>query len=747
MQKLSTKFYTTLFDKDEYTCFTDSVKGINIKHARRWGPKEKNEYFSINPIAEGTTRAGKNVTAFRNILVEIDQDEHGNLIPGEEQRKMFTRLGLPYSTLVWSGNKSYHAIISVQEGFKDVLEYRQAVLAVYRVLQKNAIPNDEQVKDVSRLSRCAGSVRVDKQQIQEVAEVRDRISRNSFDAWLEAHEERVEEPKLPAVTNYISGSNRDVDAQVLFDKALEWNVGTHNDYSTTKTTGAHMWLFNMGIQFWKVDISLHQGINIAEQQFGQTYVGTNGGGQVGSSLTQGYEFARDEGATQYKIKPPYQQPVIQTETTPGVTLPEALIKEPKVTPYDEVLTNYKLIGGDCYLVYPDKSMTKMNLQGFNARFPSRAITFANLEKYADFGYYPDYFKNKKLKHNKYNAFLKPTVKLTPGEFPITKILLNHVFKEQYELGLEYYWVLRNRPAQALPCLALTGGEDGGKTTFAKHLDMCFKNTTTITMEQLAKEENNYAANRQIIVVEESSMSGETLSKIKEISNKTKIMVTECGGKIPFKQLYNNGNELEYFGHLVMLTNDITPIQMAGEATRFWVLPIGQPKKIERFMESLEEEVGHFLWYLDNEFVPSRTSSKERLWFHPSEYHTEAKDIAKTESGSFVLKAIKDCLKTWFIENDKAICYFDLTSLKNYIHETLDYDIKKGDIKNCLEKELKWGAANERALRTDSLRMEITGQNNTRKMAYWVINENFKLHNESTEADSMWDNLLKTENVQ
>ena len=742
MQKLSTKFYTTLFDKDEYTCFTDFVNGVKIKHARRWGPKEQNEYFSINPIAEGTTRGGKNVTAFRNILVEIDKDEHGKLIPGEEQRKMFTRLGLPYSTLVWSGGKSYHAIISIQEGFKDALEYRQAVLAVYRVLQKNAVPNDEQVKDVSRLSRCAGSVRINTRQIQEVAEVRDRISRNSFDAWLEAHMERVEEPKLPAVTNYISGSNGDVPAQTLFDKALEWNVGTHHDYSTTKTTGAHMWLFNMGIQFWKVDISLHEGINIAEQLWGQTFAGSNGGGQISSSLTEGYEFGKSESITQYKIKPPYKEPDVEIETTPGVSLPEGLIKEAEVTPYDEVLTNYKLIAGDCYLVYPDKSMTKMSLQGFNARFPSRAITFANLEKFSDFGYYPDYFSNKKLENNKYNAFIKPNVKLTPGPWPMTKILLEHFFKEQINLGYEYYWVLRHRPTQALPAIAGTGAEDGGKTTWADHLDECFKNSITITMEQLAKEENNYAANRQIIIVEESSMSGETLSKVKDISNKTKIMVTQCGKKIPFKKLYDNGDQLDYFGHLVMLTNDITPIQMAGEATRFWVLKVDKPKKIENFVERLKDEVPHFLWWLDNEFKPSRTSSKERLWFHPDEYYTEAKEIAKNESGSFVLKAIKDALKTWFVDNNKPLCYFDLASLKNYISEVSDYDIKKGDIKNCLEKELKWGAANERAMRYDSLRMEISGQNNTRKMAYWVINENFRVYDESTEANISWVSLLQ-----
>ena len=147
------------------------------------------------------------------------------------------------------------------------------------------------------------------------------------------------------------------------------------------------------------------------------------------------------------------------------------------------------------------------------------------------------------------------------------------------------------------------------------------------------------------------------------------------------------------------------------------------------MIRLRKEVGHFLWWLDNEYKPSRTESKERLWFHPDEYYTEAKDIAKTESGTYIYKRIKDALKHWFDENESAnVCYFDLGSLKNYIYGISDDDFKKSHIKDCLLKEFKYTDP-KRAIRPNSLEDKIDNMTESRKMLYWAITPNFEQYDE------------------
>ena len=79
---LTRKFYETLFNDDEWTCFADyGAKGIRTYPAISKGLKEENEYFSINPMRPQSTRAGDNVVILRNILVEIDKDNNGTVVP------------------------------------------------------------------------------------------------------------------------------------------------------------------------------------------------------------------------------------------------------------------------------------------------------------------------------------------------------------------------------------------------------------------------------------------------------------------------------------------------------------------------------------------------------------------------------------------------------------------------------------------------------------------------------------------
>lgn len=695
-------FYNILFDKDEWTCFTDNVYGVSVKHARRYGIKEETEFFSINPMKEGTTRAGKNVTVFRNILVEIDEDENGNTIPGDEQRKMFTRLGLPYSTLVWSGSKSFHAIISVDGGFKDALEYRQAVLAVYRVLQKNSIPNDESVKDVSRLSRAAGALRVNTKQLQEVAEVRERITRDQFDAWLDAHGEKVEEPQLPKVTNYISGSNSDVPTDYAYTKAKEWSTKSNGSYSPSMTTGAHVWLLNLGINFWKVDINLNEGINLACLEWGSTYQGTHGGGNLDAILTKGYEYGKNNGIAQYKLKAPWQ-PKPQLELTPSVTIPDELITETKEFIEDTAvdinaagLTQYFRVATKYYKRIPDGSHILWDKQTINDDFGRGAI-YGIEEKYNDFINIPDYMKDLRSVNGMYNLFRKPKHVPTPGEWPTIEKLLRKVFQgvgeDQYEVGLDYLQLLWTKPKQKLRVLVVASkGQETGKDTFLEFVRELYSaaNATVITAPDFELQYNSHYASKHIIMINEVKFNNIN----KAIKDKIKNYVTQ--EKVHINGKNDRITEIDYWGHIIMATNHINDfVEMDDEDKRYWVrqMPLLDPSdKDPNFEKKISKEIPYFLHFLLNREL-FRKEKAGRFWHSDEECDTEATRNVKRNSKSNLYEEIYSMLEGEFhaMADSEDIIYVKSKEVQSRVDK---YQLKA--VTTCLREDFGFDDRKRRA---------------------------------------------------
>ena len=85
------------FDNCEF--FTANSLG-NVDHAYR--KSEKYEYLKPR-------RADINVCCFRNFMFEMDNEDL------ENQMKILKGCGIPWTTIVYSGSKSYHAILSLEE--------------------------------------------------------------------------------------------------------------------------------------------------------------------------------------------------------------------------------------------------------------------------------------------------------------------------------------------------------------------------------------------------------------------------------------------------------------------------------------------------------------------------------------------------------------------------------------------------------------------------------------------------------
>lgn len=153
------KFLATLFDAGQHTCFTDSPYGYRIYEA----PINRDVFFAINALHADQDlqptkewhdpnvgrRADCNVSCFRNLLLEIDSMELA------DQRAYVDSLNLPYTSIVYSGAKSNHFLISLETPLPDYDTY----MDFSRRLHKLASKADPSTKNPSRLSRLPFRVR------------------------------------------------------------------------------------------------------------------------------------------------------------------------------------------------------------------------------------------------------------------------------------------------------------------------------------------------------------------------------------------------------------------------------------------------------------------------------------------------------------------------------------------------------------------------------------------------------------
>ena len=742
------EFLEVLFDSDDYVAFgkNDMAASKAIYPIPEWYTTNAMK-FCINPLGRNQRRNGENIgDNIYSFLFEMDKDENNQIIPAKEQIRMFVNSGIPYTTMVYSGSKSIHLIVRFTEPITQKW-FRSWWEAMNRVLVSKGLPIDPATMKIPQLSRVPNSMRdVDGDKVcQKLININKRIEQSEMLEWLEANGEEVLEPYVPPVREYNPDLNAEVSDEEKFKAAYNMFKKTHGEYEPSAESGNWMNLFNFGVGLYKVDLTLNASIALVNIALGTEAKGSSGSFYTELAIEKGWKDAERKGYEKIQVTTieQYKKNMRAAKEDKGVDMSQlmaALDDTPKT--FDEDINNYIWSGPDIFLVYPNGDRIKYNTQGFNARFGSQHLKAHDIErKYSSDGYYPDYFSNKPIDANKYNMFRRPDVVIEEGPWPMTKILLEHIFGEQYELGLEYYWVKRHRPTQPLPAIGLVGGEDSGKSTIGKHQQMVFANMNKGYMHQLEKEENAFALNCQDIILEESNAGGTNKNTNPMIVvNKIKDMVTAVGSTIPSKQLYVNAGEAPYFAKIMLFTNDMTPLQMDGEATRFWIRKIGKPQKHVGFEKRLEEEVGAFLYYLDNIYTPTRTESAERLWFHPDEYYTVAKGLAKAESAGYIYKRIKNILIDFFDENpNEEVCYFDLKSMTIALCSgDEDAQCNTQQVEDNLVNKLKLGPASEKRKTlpdhlSDPLKDNIWTK---RKMRYWAVDKNMKNLEESDGMEAL-----------
>jgi len=174
------KFWNTLFDEGERICTAIEVYDSFIQTYRKEDWNTYEQFFCINPVK--LFRKDDSIAVYRNILIEFDK------LPLKEQIEFSHTI--PFTSLTFSGGKSYHYIISLKEPCKDIKEYKALVKRIYDKL----LDCDKSTSNPSRLSRTPGAMRGDIE--QKLLVVNHRISRFDLDLWLGPEKLKTEQPVI-----------------------------------------------------------------------------------------------------------------------------------------------------------------------------------------------------------------------------------------------------------------------------------------------------------------------------------------------------------------------------------------------------------------------------------------------------------------------------------------------------------------------------------------------------------------------
>ena len=287
------QFLEVLFDPNDKVVFGDSPKTCNKPiDAIPFFLNTNAMQFAINPFDKW--RDTDNLKGIVNLLFEIDEDQLGNKVDEETQEKLFLDSGIPFSTMVSSGNKSVHVIVRLTEPLENGELQERVWFTVARALAKHGIIADKRARLLTQISRVPGSIRKKTGLMQTLKHIRKRVSLQELTEWIHANDEEIP-PKKVYVPREPNPEWNNVDDLTKWNRAVSWTERKNGKYSTYMTTGAHDWLLKCGMNCYKNELSIGQAVNFAIQNFGSTFTGSSGSGTVEKSLELGYKWLEKKG--------------------------------------------------------------------------------------------------------------------------------------------------------------------------------------------------------------------------------------------------------------------------------------------------------------------------------------------------------------------------------------------------------------------------------------------------------------------
>lgn len=199
---------------------------------------------ALNPIKG--FRLDENATAYRSFLVEVDYG------PIKEQVEYIKRIGLPYSALVFSGNKSIHCLITLDQDLPSYEVYYTLAEWILNI----ATMADPNTKNPSRSIRIPGAYREPgKKQI--MVEFKGPVKLTDLSLWLAAHPE-----SKPKKQEKREVSDTPIDLSLL----KPW-VAHRLQYGLDPTKGRNKQWFSIAYEFALNGYSEEDTVNLLSAYF------------------------------------------------------------------------------------------------------------------------------------------------------------------------------------------------------------------------------------------------------------------------------------------------------------------------------------------------------------------------------------------------------------------------------------------------------------------------------------------------
>ena len=169
------------------------LDGNGIERPIKYEDSDNLTLVALNPIKG--FREDSNCTAFRSFLIEMDTG------PLDQQLAYMKALGLPYSAIVFSGNKSLHFLVTLDRDLPSEKLYRLFSEWILNICTMA----DQMTKNPSRSIRIPGAVR-EIGKTQKLVELRGKVRILDLVAWLnkrpeakpKQYEKRIPSDKIDA---------------------------------------------------------------------------------------------------------------------------------------------------------------------------------------------------------------------------------------------------------------------------------------------------------------------------------------------------------------------------------------------------------------------------------------------------------------------------------------------------------------------------------------------------------------------
>ena len=193
---------------------------------------------------------------------------------------------------------------------------------------------------------------------------------------------------------------------------------------------------------------------------------------------------------------------------------------------------------------------------------------AGIPKYDGFCTVPDHVGYQPVVGKFLNLYEPISHRPQEGDFPCIRSLVEHIFGEQYGLGMDYLQLLYLYPIQKLPILLFVSGDrNTGKTMFLNFLKAIFQNNVTFnTNENFRSQFNSDWADKLLIMVDE------VLLNRREDSERLKNLSTTLSYEVEAKG--KNCDEIGFFAKFVLCSkNEHQTIIIDTGKTHYWVRKI------------------------------------------------------------------------------------------------------------------------------------------------------------------------------